>query len=444
MSERPVTERTNAAADQAVGAPSGTTSGARVIDWELARLKAVMPRVVSRTMSYSAMSRFDDALVASVQRFYGLDVDVATAETEVLEDDVERVRFFPWFLWDFAHVSGAPTVGARFAQDGDGELGEVERRVLRALCDTVVDFWEVTATDPQGIALVALGTGARLRVEDDVLGRELGIGQMLQGRVVVVPRADHDADAPLDEASGCALIDAVYAVLPASAKPMVMAELTAVLGPATELQTIRDALKAHAPELIDFAEFVLEQAAELAPATNGDGETIVLCSTLIPGERGLALEAALIRDGLPFRACRHAWVWRDERDAVIGFVSHDVERGRWVAGAGSRERLSKVTTRLAEAGIGTPAMHLEETLESAAEAWVETGLAGTHLSVDPEIRRAFEGWLAGRWVDQPHPRLGDVSPRQAARDESLRPAVEQMVSRLESLVGRALRAELGL
>ncbi|MFO0751460.1 MAG: hypothetical protein U1F43_38200 [Myxococcota bacterium] len=274
-----------------------------------------------------------------------------------------------------------------------------------------------------------------MRVEDDVLGSELGAGQILQGRIVVIQ---------LEGPEPVALIDAIYAVLPASAKTNVMVELAAVLGDNDEPAVVREALKTQAPELIDFAEFLLEQAAEIAPALNADGETIVLCSTLIPSERGLALEAALVRDGLPFRAGRHGWTWLDERDLVVGFVVHDVERGRWVAGAGSRERLARVTRRLSEAGVGTPALHLEETLESAAQAWADTGLAGPHLTLDPEVRRAFEAWLAVCWIDTPHPRLGEASPREAAKDDSLRGAVEQMVQRLEALGGKNIRHELGL
>ena len=451
MSERPVSERNPAEKSAAettfveACVLVATGGAARVIDWELARLKAIMPRVVSRAMSFSAMSCFDDALIASVQRFYGLDVDVATAETEVLEDDIERVRFFPWFLWDFRMDRDlrSPTVGERFLLEGD--VSEVERRVLHALCDTVVEFWEVVAKSPTGVSLEALGMGGEVTLEDDVLARELSIGQILQGRIVVVAGEDGQT---------YPLIDAIYAVLPPSTRSSITAELGSVLGddhPSGERDALRCLLKAHTPELVDFAEYALEIASEPPVSINLDGETIVLCSTVVPSGSGLALEAALVNGELPFvlepGLGDATWTWI-EGAQVIGFVVHDAVRGRWVAGAASRERLARLTGRLAEASIGTPALHMEETLERAATSWVETGAMCWHLSVDPEVRQAFEQWLSCRWVDVPHPKLGDLSPREAASNPTLGPtlglALEGLMSHLEALVGRPLRHELGL
>lgn len=429
--------------------PQSETRG-QVIDWELARLKTIMPRVVSRAMSYSAMTRFDEALVASVQRFYGLDVDVATAETEVLEDDIERVRFFPWFLWDFHHGAGAPTVGACLFVDGD--LAPIERRVLRALCETVVDFWEVVALDRDGLEVVALGLGLRARVDDEVLGTELAVGQILQGRIVIVAADDGADGAPGEADDGpprreVALLDAIYAVLPASTRPAILAELEAVVGPPDEgaMPTRVERMKQHAPELIDFAEYLLESANETASVENGDGETMVLCQTIVLRDHALALEAALLSGelGLVPMAGDEAWVSMDG-DKPIGFVAHDVVHGRWVVGAPSRERLARVVARLAEVGVITAGLHAEEQLERAAEAWIETGVAGPHLALDPEVRAAFARWVEGRWVDTPHPRLGDTSPRQAARDEGLKPVLERLVQRIEGLVGQPMRAALGL
>ncbi len=116
------------------------------MSWDEARLKQALPRVIGRCMSYSATTCFDEALVAAVRRFYGIDVDVATAETDILEDDFERVRFFPWFLWDFAPQSGVP-VGQRFL--AEGELSDYERGIVRALAASSVAFVEVVETAPE-------------------------------------------------------------------------------------------------------------------------------------------------------------------------------------------------------------------------------------------------------------------------------------------------------
>ncbi len=244
-----------------------------------------------------------------------------------------------------------------------------------------------------------------------------------------------------------AIIDAIYAVLPPEARPMVEAEIDAVVGDADVLPraTMLANMKQHAPELIDFAEYLLESASEASVVANGDGETMVLCHTIVPRDHALALEAALLSGelGLEPSEAGDAWV-ANEGAKPIGFVCHDVVRGLWLVGAPSRERLARLTARLRDAGLATADLHAEETLERAAEAWVEAGVAGPHLSLDPEVREAFEGWIGGRWIDQPNAGLGDSSPRQAARDESLRPALERLVKRIEALIGRPIGRDLDL
>ena len=136
---------------------------ARVLSWEHGRLRQAMPLVVRRCMSFSAMPCFDDALIAAAKDFYGLDMDVATAEAEILEDDDERVRFFPWFLWDWRVAPGLPTVGERFARDE--EHASHERRLLDGLCASYVGFYEALEEPTEaGVEVRDLATGEVIAV----------------------------------------------------------------------------------------------------------------------------------------------------------------------------------------------------------------------------------------------------------------------------------------
>ena len=72
-----------------------------VLWWEHGRLRQCMPLLECRAMAYTAKPRFDDALVGAARDFYGLEMDVASVELEILEDDSQRLRFLPWFIWDW-------------------------------------------------------------------------------------------------------------------------------------------------------------------------------------------------------------------------------------------------------------------------------------------------------------------------------------------------------
>ena len=84
-------------------APQSGAPEARVpvISYDVCRLRQMLPRVVSSCMAYSSLACFDDELVKGVLEFYGLELDIATAEAEILDIECERVRFYPWFLWDW-------------------------------------------------------------------------------------------------------------------------------------------------------------------------------------------------------------------------------------------------------------------------------------------------------------------------------------------------------
>jgi hypothetical protein len=102
-----------------------------VLSWETGRYRQSLPLLVSRAMAYSALPCFDESLMSAVKQFYGLEMDVATAEAEILEDADERIRFFPVAVVGLARsVPDEPTVGERFLHDQ--EHAPHERRLGRS------------------------------------------------------------------------------------------------------------------------------------------------------------------------------------------------------------------------------------------------------------------------------------------------------------------------
>ncbi len=413
-------------------------------------------------MSYSAATCFDDALVGAVRRFYGIEVDVATAETDILEDDFERVRFFPWFLWDYvpteADVAGAQGsgVGQRFL--AEGELTDFERSIVRALVASTVTFVEVVQTVPD-LGLIVLRDLAKtyardgrgqsggssiakaevldLVVRDAGLATELAAGQVSLLRLVHVPSAMLPVEAlELGWGSkGFAMLDAIYAVLPHEARPLVDAELTILLGGQTAAEAQRT-LKERAPELLDFAEHVLHKLTEPPTLCNVDDEPIVLCRTFVAGSAIEQAGAAVF--ATPSGELR---IWDEDR-RTIGWMRPSA--GGWLVESSSRERFNRVREALADVGVGLPALHSEMELARAVAQWLALGECESWLT-DDEVEAAFRGQLGEsleQWPDQPHPALGRRTPREVKAEPGGDAVVARLLQRVRKVAGEAAGASL--
>lgn len=404
-------------------------------------------------MSYSAATCFDEALVAAVRRFYGIDVDVATAETDILEDDFERVRFFPWFLWDFAPPSGVP-VGQRFL--AEGELSDYERGIVRALASSSVAFVEVVETAPELGFLVLRdlreGSDARcdMVVRDSGLASELAAGQVSLLRLVHLTNMTlPDEVAELEPGPKTfAILDAIYAVLPPEARPMIEAELTHLMIGLDGTDSAR-AMKDRAPELLDFAEHVLHKLTEPPTFLNVDHQPIVLCRTFIAdpeGARTGTLPGATASLFVPTQSsrffakdCRAIW---DEEGRTIGWLRS--APGGWIVESSSRERFARVIEALGHLDVRLPALHSEEELARAVAQWLAMGECEAWLT-DHEVERAFRGQLGeslAQWPDQPHPALGRRTPREVKGEPGGDAVVARLLQRVRKVAGEAAGARL--
>lgn len=414
------------APDHSATRPAPVT--AKVLSYELGRLRQSLPRVVGRCMAFSAMARFDEDLVAAVREFYGLDAQVAQIETEILENDEERVRFFPWFLWDFRLSEQLPTVGERFL--AEGEHTDHEERLLDALCRSRIGLYEAL-DDPghEGARVRDVASDATLHIHDEGLVGELRAGDILQARLVEVQTARGDIT----------LVDSIYAVLPAAAMGPLQVELDGLLGPRPRdpAQTAR-ALKLYVAETLHTAEHLLLSLARPPQARDRAGASIMLAVSRTPsGSEAFTLAAPEAQDMTP-GGSPQSWIWVSD-DAPPGAVSGLVEtRGSGlVLRARNPELLIALERRAAElAGVSQPALRSIEDFDAAVPRWIERGDGGVWLRDEPDVRAAAQAWFLAwirRWVDMPSSGLGNRTPRQAVRAPDGRLQVERMLRRMDAL-----------
>ncbi|MCB9729298.1 MAG: DUF2384 domain-containing protein [Deltaproteobacteria bacterium] len=428
---------------QAVPDPGVRTRRRRalnVLSWETGRYRQSMPLLVSRAMAYSALPGFDESLVAAVKQFYGLEMDVATAEAEILEDADERIRFFPWLLWDWRPQPDEPSIGERFLHDH--EHAPHERRLVEALCESFIGWYEALqdATE-DGVAVRDMQTGEALHIDDDGLAGELLQGQLLQARLVRV----RTSDAP------CVLVDAVYAVISASGRRAVQAEIDSL--PRT-LGSPAVACKVYAAELLEAAEHLLETLARPPVPLDRNGELMALCRASYGAEDAARIGALVSGDPSFSDEGQGLWTW--QRDgAVRAFV--ELGAGRADAGATTLGDLQALGQHLRQAGgvVASPLASVAD-FAAAVEGWVQSGSGGPWFRALPHVTEAASAWLFAwtrRWMDLPLGELGDRTPREALRTAEGRTRVEALIERLRSLGdGRggalldvdALRQDLGI
>ncbi|MFT7580170.1 MAG: hypothetical protein ACI9MR_001837 [Myxococcota bacterium] len=423
-----------------------TTGGSNIISYEHRRLHRALPKLVGRCMSYSAMTQFDTSLIAAVRRYYGIEVDIATAEREILEDDNERLRFFPWFLWDWRNDSTSEklagsggrtlptlTVGEHFLAQLDGT--SLDSELVVALCKSYLGFYEVSHSELEleTVVLKDVATGEIVRVPDPMLADEVDCGQLLFARVIRLNRHGNDIG----------LVDALYAVLPPRARNAVDLELESLFRHADHRDNRAQTLKTNAPELLDFAEHLLDTLAQPETAINGDGDELTLCRATLAATDSQTLLRALSNPPAqpeatpgdrPIRPIGTTAWQLDAPDGSVGVVDA-TDPSAVVVMANSVRRHGLVSHTLArDFGISPPRLVAVEDFDRAVERWMGHGDAGSWLTVDTDVRAAFErrvpSWLT-TWTDRPNSSLEQRTPRDAARRGS-RSAVAAQLDRIEA------------
>jgi len=411
---------------------------ANVVSYEFGRFRQLLPRLINRCMAFSSMTRFDDALVAAVRDFYGLDVDVATAETDILEDEVERIRFYPWFLWDFRSAPGGPSIGDQFI--AESELTNHEHKLLEALCRSYVSFYEALEdASNEGVQVRDLATGEIIRISDEALAGDLFKGHLLQTRLIRIEGED----------GSVVLVDAVYACLPPDARATVEAEIHNLLEidsvEGVDVMQVARSLKGSVAECIHFADHLLEALAQPPEATNKNGEPLSLCRSTVRGDDARALLTGLEGNHEDFVALQNN-LWEIRVDATeLGFA-YKMDEARVMLGANTLERLSELEEALAKTfGITPPRLRSTSEFNATVRDWAEEGGGHPWITGDREIAHAVQHWLqfwVRNWADMPSPMLDGQTPREAMYEPHGRRRVETALQRFEKLKFGGLDANL--
>ena len=391
-------------------------------------------------MAFSSMTRFDDDLVAAVRDFYGLDVDVATAEADILEDEVERLRFYPWFLWDFRSSDKAMTIGERFIDET--HCSDHETRILSALSRSYVSFFEALEdATHEGVWVRDLATGEKIHVGDEGLAGDLYAGHLVQTRLVRI----EGSDGPIT------LVDAVYACLPPEARATVESELQNLLdhegeGPGAA-HDVAGHLKQTVAECIHFADHLLETLAQPPEPLNQAGEAISLCHATYRGMDAVRILQGLAGSHPAFQTTDDGLWSADQGDASLGFV-HRIDGERVMLGSNTLERLEDLETLIEDAfGASRPVLRCVSDFNDAVRQWAEEGGGHPWLKGDREVAWAVQQWLqfwVRNWADIPSPILDGQTPREAMYEPHGRRRVENALERFEKLKFGGLDDELAL
>lgn len=403
------------------GRHPGAKTGAMVHSLEQNRLRQALPLVVRRAMGFTARHRFDDLLLMAVRDYYGLDLDLAGVEHEILDDDDERIRFLPWFLWDWRSAGDEPTVGEQFLVTC--EHTSLDERLLQGLCDSYVGFFLALETATRGgVWLQDMTTGRRVQLADEGLEDELFEGQILQARLVEVESGGERHF----------LVDAVYAILPPQARQSIESELRSLLTPGCDpVVEMKDA----ASELIEFSEHILESLSRPRKLDAGEATRLLLCQTAVRGpQAGSLIAAALDSDDVALEAVSETlFVW-SQLGRAVGFIAQEGAE-RWVMGALSHEAYEAMRTHLdPEGSLAMPLYSLTD-LEAVAERWVTQGGGERWLALFPEVEAVLRSWVESwtiTWADRPASVLGHRTPREAIRRSEGRRQVQRLVEDFEA------------
>jgi len=395
---------------------SGNAPLAVVIDLDIVRLKASLPGIVSRCMDYSAAPRFDVALIDAVQAFYGIDVDVATAETDILEDDAERVRFFPWFLWEWRSEAHTETIGAAFARES--QLSSIDKRLVAALSGSRVWFWEVRSVTKGRDASVQfqeiLGR-RKITVRDHELAEAVTVGEILQARIIHVRNARRAV---------VHLVDAIYVSLPACLRGELVARLHDM--GIKNVGALAETGGALSPELMELAEELLDDALGIVAEDYAED---ALCTLRIAAP---FTDIAPLFGHSPDISAR-AFPTTVGRDAVH-VVIEDRDGDHALCHFVGSHHVDSVRTSLAARALSAARFHGERPLNDTVTGWLTNGAIPAWAKFQPaivaEISHAADDW-AITFSELIHPSLGR-RPRDAVEDAWTRRSVESMLDRLEA------------
>jgi hypothetical protein len=379
-------------------------------DLEQFRLRSRLRSLYDELLDLALEDRFFPSLSRAIRRFYGRDANPDAMLDEILDDEDERARFFPWYLWDVRHDRRGPVGAHHLAQAGE-RLDPYGGRLVKAFLASSCRLWEVIGADGERLELRDASEGRVVTVRDAELAQDAEGGAVVFGRLV--------------EPGPRRFLDAVYAVLPPA-----MYQRFREHWP--RLPQGKVAWARAFPRVLMGLDHVAEEGLDVF--TPG-GERIVPSRVVAGLADSQAARDTLTRAGVasaaePYLALRHPGT-----GVLLGIAS--VCGPRLEATCCSVERAS-VLGGLLQGVLGPACASLitvHSNLDFAAMEVLEQMSLPEEYVHDPDLSSALAEVIReflDDWWDVPNPRLSGRTPREAVSvDARGREAVSGFLARLE-------------
>ncbi len=397
--------------------------GSKVLPLSRHRSQRLAERLIDDLFLFARRSVGDEVLARAFDIFWGGGDDLPLAE-----DEGSMGRFFDWLVFDYRPGGRGRTVLERYvARSGKG--GGEETEILRLWCRSRLGVYEVLARSDGGdLLLEDVCTGARHRCWDRLAARNLHRFDLVLTRLL-----------PVGGETG---LSVAGLVLPRWWKASVVRCLGEGLA---RFRTRRPAA--------GWEEYFRSRGHEIHRILLGglravgtprfhtlSGEACVVSRAWYRVGDPAAVAPALARQPCLEAAADGVWRW-------FAPPEENPPGGRLVLGVlvlrGSRLRLECLSLERLERGKGLLLAWLDGCAEHVLDEFESVTVALPNLPGERRRDRGEEGGLSltpARWVDEPAPVLGGLTPRQASQTRDGRARLRELLRVIENLEEKKKRA----
>lgn len=314
------------------------------------------------------------------------------------------VEDFYGFVFDIAIYEGG---GAEEYLELRSELLEDEdRRILEALVTSVRSLYEVVEVFPgEGMVFRDTLTGDTFDVTEHLGSMNARVGDYLLTRII--PSTD-----------------------PKEGLVMMGETLTITLQQrASVLELLR-----NDPDPFDFLTW-MASTLQLPTMVNYDGESIVLCQTIVKPDPSVNIESVLSENFDRHESDIWVHVSPNEKMGTVSSGLLKLEGGKLTVETNSRERMEALLKKLSGLlGDYEVLDSTEQSIASALENYTED-LDRVPESELPEELREFMNThieeMENKWIDESIPALGGLTPKQALSDPTRREDLFRLLNEFE-------------
>lgn len=373
---------------------------------------------------------------------------------DLIDDHMQL--FLSWYLFNWLYdphdgeeadvqvnIDPDLTIAETYLAEHGNRLDELEVRLIKATVHKPYSFLEVVACEPgNSLTMKDVLTGEKIRVIEETASEMVQIGDILLGRTVTVGH--------VSMILGLSSI----AIRPSFKSHIISLrnQIQKVEGPIT-----RKELEIHSYDIRDLYLYLYQLMVEPPDLTNTDGDPIMFHTLQfsIDSPHDVFEKLQRLSGGMPLpdemlqepeydangRIVTAALPWVQESDAgenvIIGKFA--IERGALYAEVNSAARADRIRNEI-EACLGDSAKFIETRTHDMVFPWPEDDEDEIDheqfqedldaMAEDPQALAYLQQIIRDHWhgwVDEKLPALNGRTPRQAAKTEDGREAIEAML-----------------